>query len=167
MRLPYPPGALARAFSALVLAASCTLAAASAAVSGCAPLTFSNPGAIDFERYRSVRVEPVVSPLGAYGTQYLVDELEAISGFETVESGRGTHADLVLEVVVRVVERTEIDSAGYASVEYESRATFRARASTGEILDEGDFEDESGTAEEAVEDALDRVAHHFLRPYRA
>jgi hypothetical protein len=73
-----------------------TCAATSA---GCAPLTFSEEGAIDFERYS--RVEVAVesnATTDGWATRYLVEELRASSGFAQVDAVPSPSADLFLDV---------------------------------------------------------------------
>ena len=136
-----------------------TCAAASA---GCAPLTFSEEGAIDFQRYSRVEVA-VESNATTDGraTQYLVGELRAFSGFAQVDAPPSPSADLLLNVTVFVGAGDDDEDATYASV-----ATFEAWDAQGRLVDSGSESDESSGPIEAAEDVLDEVALHFIAPYR-
>lgn len=130
---------------------------------GCAPLTFSNDAAIDYERYRSVRVE-VNSD---YGTEYLAGELRRASGFRAVTTDPAQRVDLILSVRVSVRRSVRIDADGDLDHRYESSAVFRAFTPQGYEVDAGEVSESSAFSSEALEDALDQVAHHYLKPYRA
>jgi hypothetical protein len=150
-------------------------------VCGCAPLTFSDPGAIDFSRYRSVLVT-------GDGADYLAAELVKVSGFASVTTETAS-VDLVLDVSVTVAEDRECecewvcdddidelddyDDDDDVCVEscsceswFDATAAFVATASNGEIVDLGTESDTSGTEGEAFEDVLDEVAFHYVRAYR-
>jgi hypothetical protein len=142
-----------------------TCAATSA---GCAPLTFSEEGAIDFERYS--RVEVAVesnATTDGWATRYLVDELRASSGFAQVDAVPSPSADLFLDVTVFVGAGDDDDDddddgdATYASV-----ATFEAWDAQGRLVDSGSESDESSGPIEAAEDVLDEVVLHFIAPFR-
>lgn len=138
-----------------------TCAATSA---GCAPLTFSEEGAIDFERYS--RVEVAVesnATTDGWATRYLVDELRASSGFVQVDAVPSPSADLFLGVTVFVGAGDDDDDgdASYASV-----ATFEAWDAQGRLVDSGSESDESSGPIEAAEDVLDEVVLHFIAPFR-
>ena len=139
-------------------------------LSGCVPLTFSHDPAIDFEVYRRVAVEVLVA--GASGvaadasaTSYLAGELDNGSGFELVTINPSVEVDLTLTVQVRVNEVVTVydDTVDY---EYHAVADFRAVDTEGGVVDSGTVDDTSEFAGEALEDALDEVALHYLRPYR-
>jgi hypothetical protein len=131
---------------------------------GCAPLTFSEEGALDFERYSRVEVA-VESNATTDGraTQYFVGELRASSGFAQVETAPSPSADLLLNVTVFV-------GAGYddedGDATYASVATFEAWDAQGRLVDSGSESDDSSGPIEAAEDVLDEVALHFIAPYR-
>lgn len=137
------------------------LAASSA---GCAPLTFSEEAAIDFERYSSVTVAVatnVSSPDVA--SEYLAQELRELSGFESVTTAAGVTTALRLEVRITTSPVEVLDTDG----EYKGRAEYTARdTSTNTVVDSGSEEDTSDTAWEVEEDVLDEVALHFIAPFR-
>lgn len=133
---------------------------------GCAPLTFSNDGAVDFERYRSVRVEPVAAADSQYATEYLARELVHLSGFSRVTTSAREPVDLVLRVEVTVTEVISFDEHGHVDRSYLGKAVFRARTPEGLSVDSGVVEDQSEWPTEVVEDVLDLVAHRYLAPYR-
>ena len=147
--------------------AHCLFVLAALFASGCAPLTFSNQGALNFELYRAVLVRDVDTEVGFDGAAYLAGELATYSGFSTVTTDPRARVDLVLTVDVRVRRTTTVDSDGFVDVSYESRATFRAIAADQREVDSGAVEDASESDVEAVQDVLDEIAHHYLAPYRA
>jgi hypothetical protein len=129
----------------------------------CAPLTFSESPSLDFETYRSVRVE--VQPSftdAAYATSYLADELARSSGFERVTTSPSEQVDLVLRVQVAVT--SDIDSDG--ELRYEGEAEYVASTPRGVVVLRGSEDDTSASPGEVVEDALDEVALSFIHPYR-
>jgi hypothetical protein len=150
-----------RLAAALALSSAC----------GCAPLTFSEPGAIDFSRYRSVWIT-------GDGADYLAAELATISGFESVTTEPSGHVDLVIDVSVVVEEeRTcececDCDCDGDCSEscactsEFDATAAFVASTPAGQAVDIGTETDRSATELEAFEDVLDEVALHYIRAYR-
>jgi hypothetical protein len=139
------------------------LALALGSVSACAPLTFSEPAALDFASYRSVRVEVVPSFTDpSYATQYLADELARSSGFERVTTDPAERVDLVLRVQVAVT--SEVDGDG--EIQYEGEAEYVATTPRGVVVAEGSEDDTSASPAEVVEDALDEVALRFIHPYR-
>lgn len=138
------------------------LAVSSAA--GCAPLTFSEKSAIDFERYSSVSVAVTSNVNGPeVASGYLAQELRDHSGFESVTTAAGATADLRLEVRITTSPVTVSDS----DIEYDGRADYTAfDASNNAVIDSGSEDDTSETAWEAEEDVLDEVALHFIAPFR-
>jgi hypothetical protein len=130
---------------------------------GCAPVTFSEPGAIDFDRYRRALI-------AGDGADYLAGELAATSGFAAVTTDPRADVDVVIGVAVfREEHRTcecECDCACTCESDYEATASFVAKTPAGAFVDSGSENDTSGTELEAIEDALDEVALHFIRPYR-
>jgi hypothetical protein len=142
------------------LAVSVRLMAAALAC-GCAPLTFSEPGAVDFERYQSVQVV-VDAPFLGDPSAYLAGALRESSGFYHVTSG-AEPADLILTVQVSVTERIPSDDN---DLEYDAHATYRATTPAGSVVDEGTEDDTSSTPSEAAEDVLDEVSLRYIRPYR-
>jgi len=140
------------------------LVTCAATAAGCAPLTFSEEGAIDFGRYSSVEVA-VESNATTDGraTQYLVGELRASSGFARVDAAPSPSADLLLNVTVFVGAG---DDDGDGDATYASVATFDAWEAQGRLVDSGSESDESSGPLEAAEDVLDEVVLHFIAPYR-
>ena len=133
------------------------------AASGCAPLTFSEEGAIDFERYSRVAVAVESNATtDAWATQYLVDELREFSGFAEVAGGPSPSADLFLDVTVFV--GTGVDDEGDPT--FPAVATFEARDVQGRLVDSGSESDDSASPVEAAQDVLDEVALRFIAPYR-
>jgi hypothetical protein len=130
---------------------------------GCAPLTFSESAALDFASYRSVRVEVLPSFTDpTYATQYLAEELEHSSGFESVTTDPAERVDLVLRVQVAVT--SEVDGDG--EIQYEGEAEYVATTPRGAVVAQGSEDDRSASPSEVVEDTLDEVALRFIRPYR-
>ena len=133
----------------------------------CAPLTLSNDGAIDFERYRSALVQ-------GDGADYLADELRSTSGFERVTTDVSVEVDLVIVVSVFVApdvececdDGCECDCDCTCETHFDATASYAAMTPGGAVVDQGSETDTSGTEIEAVEDALDEVALHYFRPYR-
>ena len=98
-------------------------------------------------------------------TVYLASELQADSGFDTVSIGDAASADLLLSVSVTMTELVDTsgDSPDY---EYQADASFRAIDPNGTEIDSGYVSDSNEFPDEALEDALDEVTLHYLRPYR-
>jgi hypothetical protein len=140
------------------------------ALAHCAPLTFSNEPAIDFRRYRSVRVDVVADGHSEYASQYLVDQLAHTSGFALVTRDPRVATDLLLEVDLAVSENIDvgIDAEGEPDidVEYEGSASYHAIAADGRLVDSGSREDTSEFELEAIEDLLDEIEYHYMAPYR-
>lgn len=133
----------------------------------CAPLTFSNEAAIDFDTYRSVRVE--VSAPGDYAgycETYLVDQLRSSSGFTSVTLDPSVPTDLVLRVDLAVSEDIDIDGEGNLDVDYTGAALYHATAPDGSLVDSGEKEDTSELELEVIEDLLDEIEYHYIAPYR-
>ena len=86
-------------------------------------------------------------------------------GFDTVSIGDTASADLVLNVSVTMTELVDAsgDSPDY---EYQADASFRAVDPNGNEIDSGHVSDSNEFPGEALEDALDEVTLHYLRPYR-
>ena len=138
------------------------------ALGGCLPLTFDHEGLIDFERYPSVYVARIIvdgRPSSAY-TRYFVQELRDAGGFAEVSEEPSSQASLTLVIRVEVSTKIEVDHDGKAETEYEAEAIFEANDRAGRLVDHGREDDSSTSFEETIEDALDEVAHHYLRPYR-
>jgi hypothetical protein len=138
----------------------------------CAPLTFSNDGEIDFEKYPSAfvsvlaPVDPEDNSLFTDYSAYLAGELRRDSGFELVTTDASRPASLVLEVDVAVDVETTTDSDGRTVTRYHGIADFRALTPAGGLVLGGSEEDTSDTFGEAIEDVLDEVALRFFAPYR-
>lgn len=137
---------------------------------GCVPLTFSNDAAIDFAIYRRVAVEVFPSDLALYygrqaATSYLADALRDGSGFEQVTTDTSEEVDLFLTVRVRAVEVITYED-DLPQVEYHGHASFTAVDAAGGRVDSGSVSDASQFLSEVVEDVLDEVALHYLKPYR-
>ena len=137
---------------------------------GCVPMTFSREPALDFDTYRHAAVVVSMHGIAASyddtsATVYLVSELQAGSGFETVSPGVSDAADLTLHVDVTL---TQTVSADGDQIEYEfaSDTRFTAVDRAGNLVDSGETFDSNEFATEAVQDALDEVALHYLKPYR-
>jgi len=140
------------------------------AASGCVPMTFSREPALDFGIYRHAAVHVSLSgSVGFYdptsAAVYLAAELEEHSGFERVSVGNTEAADVLLSVQVRVSARVDY-SGDYPEYSYRSEASFRATDPNGVVVDSGHVSDSSQSPGEAVQDALDEVTLHYLRPYR-
>lgn len=147
------PLALKRLFFLLLLGA----------LAGCAPLTFSEPEELDFSAYRSVRVAVIPSFTDpAYASEYLAHELRRDSGFERVTTEPSERVDLLLSVQVAVI--SEIDSDG--EIQYRGEGNYVATSSLGAVVTHGSEDDQSASPGEVVEDVLDEVALHFIRPFR-
>jgi hypothetical protein len=142
------------------------LLAACASTGACAPLTYSETGAVDFETFRSVRVS-VTTPIDSVGaTYYMADELRDVSGFSLVTVDSTQAVDAVLEVYVSTLPESEMREDGSLDSFYSSQATYRLTTPDDPDVDSGSTSDQSEYEWEAVEDALDQVALHYIRPYR-
>lgn len=142
------------------------LLAAALSTCACAPLTYSDPGVVDFGRCRSVRVSVAssVDPVGA--TSYLADELRAVSGFAYVTVDASQPVDSVLAVSVSTLPEADRNADGSLDSYYSSEANYRLLSPQGPSLDSGCTTDRSEFEWEAIEDALDQVALRYIRPYR-
>lgn len=142
------------------------LLAAGMSTCACAPLTYSDPGAVDFGIYRSVRVRVAssVDPTGA--AYYLADELRAVSGFARVTVDPTQPVDTVLDVYVSTLPEAHASADGSLDSYYSGEATYRLFSAYGPSLDSGHTTDSSEFEWEAIEDVLDQVALHYIRPYR-
>jgi hypothetical protein len=140
------------------------------ALSGCVPITFSREPALDFEVYRHAAVQVSLSGFVDFyndtsASVYFAAELDELSGFERVSVGNTEAADVLLTVSVTVREWVDY-SGDYPEYSYDSDASFRATDPNGVVIDSGHVSDSSESPGEAVEDALDEVTLHYLRPYR-
>jgi len=132
----------------------------------CAPITYSDAGAVDFATLRSVRVR-VTSPIDSVAaTLYLASELRELSGFSRVTVESTVAVDAVLEVYVSTLPEAQTRDDGSIDSYYSSQATYRLSTPRDPAVDWGHTSDQSEYEWEALEDALDQVAVHYIRPYR-
>jgi hypothetical protein len=134
-------------------------------LSGCASMTFSKEGAIDFDRYPSVRVV-VTSDNSLSDTTYLAEQLGNDSGFESVTTDVAVTTSLVLSVSLTVTEEIETDSDGNTDSSWKGEASYTATDSAGKLVDRGAEHDNSEFANEVAEDVLDEISLHYFRPFR-
>jgi len=154
-----------------------------ALLGGCAPLTFSNSSAVDFEQYSSVYVTVSAPDVGGeYAGEYLASQLRESSGFSLVTTDPEVVVELELHIDVRVTlppdppdviiaissgDETRIDVSGESeSLDYDATAAYVARSADGAVIDFGVQEDTSYSMLEVVHDVLDQVDLHYMRPYR-
>ena len=137
---------------------------------GCVPHTFSHEAAIDFDEYSSVGVE--VSLVGAASgydapsaSSYLAGELSESSGFSSVTTEPSDQVDLILSVQIGLTEFIDYTDSG-PEYSYPADAHFRTVDLAGHLIDDGTVSALSDYPSEAVEDALDEVALHYIEPYR-
>jgi hypothetical protein len=130
----------------------------------CAPLTYSEQGAVDFETYRSVRVS-VTSTSFTGGSEYLAHELEELSGFETVTLDPAVPVDAVLGVSLSVIFAPTVDAEGNSVDQYEATTDYALTAGTTRV-DSGHTTGAASNANDAAESALDGVTMHYVAPYR-
>ena len=150
---------------------------------GCAPLTFSNSSAVDFEEYSSVYVAVDAPDVGGeYAREYLASRLRESSGFSLVTTDPEVEVDLALHIDVRVTappdapdviiaissgEETSVDVSGESeTADYDATAAYVATSADGDVIDFGLEEDTSYSTLEAVHDVLDQVDLHYMKPYR-
>jgi hypothetical protein len=150
---------------------------------GCAPLTFSNSSAVDFEEYSSVYLTVSAPDVGGeYAREYLASQLRQSSGFSLVTTDPEVVVDLELHVDVRITpppgspdvlilitsgEESGVDISGESeTADYDATATYVATSADGAVIDFGVQEDTSYSTLEAVHDVLDQVDLHYMRPYR-
>ncbi len=132
--------------------------------SSCVPLTLAHEAVVDFEKFRSVRVDAIEG--FSWGAGYLEDELERVSGFRSVTTSSTEQVDAVLHVEVSHEESSEEDEDGETVTTYSVKATYRLETSAGEPLHSGEVSDDAEDLREAVEDALDEVANSYIPSYR-
>ena len=143
------------------LLATCALLLASA----CAPLTYSEEGAIDFQTYSSVRVSVTSASYTGEASKYLAGELEKTSGFATVTLDPAASVSAILSVALSITLSPTVDDQGNSVDQYDATATYTLTAGSTHV----DSGSASGTASndiDAVESALDGVATHYIAPYR-
>jgi hypothetical protein len=131
----------------------------------CAPLTYSEEGAVDFEAYASVRVAVTSTSTGSDAAQYLANELRESSGFETVTLDPAAPVDAVLGVTLEVVFSPTVDEQGQSVDQYSATADYALTAGTSRV-DSGEATATASTDVDAVESALDGVATRYIAPYR-
>jgi hypothetical protein len=127
-------------------------------------LTYSRESKLDFSRYRTAAVDVNDGDIGR--TDYLIDELESVSGFREVHRKGEGQADVFIDVWFDVAVTTSVDSDGNTSTNYDGTAEFTAFDATSAVLFTDSASDSSFTYEETIEDVLDEVAHAFMGPYR-
>jgi hypothetical protein len=141
------------AWSALLLACAC------------APLTYSAEGAVDFEKYASVRVSVTSASLSSDPARYLAGELEESSGFATVTLDPAATVDTVLTVTLEVTFSPTVDEQGNSVDQYFAAANYTLTAGTSRV-DSGQATSNNSTELDAAEGALDGVVAHYVAPYR-
>ena len=113
------------------------LLALAASACACAPLTYSNDGAVDFDEYRAVRVS-VTSPVDSVrATGYFAAELRRASGFDRVTADPAADVDAVLAVTVSTVFETSEDEDGNIDSHYASEANYRLSSPSEPNVDSG------------------------------
>lgn len=143
----------ALAFAALLLTCSC------------APLTYSDEGAIDFQTYSRVRVSVTTTSTGSDAADYLVRELNDSSGFATVTLDPAVPVDAVLAVTLAVSFSPTTDDQGHSIDQYAATADYALTAG-GSSVDSGSTTATDSTDIDAAESALDGVVAHYVAPYR-
>lgn len=141
------------AFGALLFACSC------------APLTYSEEGAVDFETYASVRVTVASTGTGSDAASYLASELAKSSGFATVTLDPAATVDAVLAVTLNVVFSSTVDDQGNSVDHYDATANYTLTAGTSRV-DSGQATATESIDIIAAESALDGVVTHYVAPYR-
>jgi hypothetical protein len=142
------------------------LLAAGMSALACTPLTYSDAGAVDFGKYRSVRVSVMSTRDPVLATVYLADELRTVSGFFRVTVDSSVEVDAALYVYVSATPVTTTNEDGSTDNEFSSEASYRLSSPKNSIVDSGTTTDQSESEEEAIQDALDQIAAHYIRPYR-
>lgn len=141
-----------------------TTAALGTLLAGCVPVTLDNEPAIDFERYRSVYVEPLQGEGSSDDRRFLVQKLREDSGFSLVTSDPNVDVDTILFVRVDLVD---VDTDQDGDLTYDVNAIFRLEdALNGTLIDKGEVRDDASYEDEAFREALDDVVLHYLRAYR-
>lgn len=141
------------AFGALVFACAC------------APLTYSEKGAVDFEAYASVRVSVTTTGTDNDSADYLARELAESSGFQTVTLDPAAPVDAVLGVALDVTFSPIVDDQGNSVDQYEATADYTLSAGSSPV-DSGQTTATASTDIDAAEGALDGIATHYVAPYR-
>ena len=131
----------------------------------CAPLTYSEEGAVDFSTYSSVRVTVTSTSTGSDATSYLASELEKSSGFESVTLDPAAPVDAVLSVALEVVFSPTSDDQGQTVDQYSATADYTLAASASPV-DSGVASATAATDIDASQSALYGVVTHYVAPYR-
>ncbi len=139
-------------------------------VAGCAPLTFSHEGAIDFDRYRVVYIQPVATSGDRLNTgysvglqDYLARELAQNSGFTVITLDPTDPVDVVLVVDLYIDRDYDYDDD---DDEWDVDASWILRTPGGGVVDQGRVTESAVTEGEAAEEAMDAIAYRYLAPYR-
>ena len=133
-------------------------------LAGCTPVTLDNEPAIDFERYRSVYVEPLQGEGSTDDRRFLAARLAEDSGFSLVTTDPNVDVDTVLFVRVDLVD---VDTDQDGDLTYDVNAIFRLEdAYNRSVIDRGEVRDDASYEDEAFREALDDVVLHYLRAYR-
>jgi hypothetical protein len=135
-----------------------------ACVAGCEPLTYSRDSKLDFSLYRTAAVNVNDGDIGR--TDYLIEELQDVSGFQEIHRASDGPADVLVEVWFDVETTTSVDSDGNTSTDYDATAEYSAIDTNDYVLFQDTTTDSSISYEETIEDVLDEVAQAFMRPYR-
>lgn len=78
----------------------------------------------------------------------------------TIEPVQSVDIEVSVEVTVTVQTKDNND------VEYKAQALYQAAAPDGVVVDLGNEDDTGGEPREVVEDVLDEVALHYIKPFR-
>ena len=136
----------------------------------CQPVTLAHEGRVDFTKYRSVYVQAIALSGDAVfedldtGTQnYLIEELQILSGFSSVVGDEINPTDAVLTVSMEVNSDHDFETG---ETRYTAETEYRFQTSSGVDIARGSTSSTNSDPVEAQEDALDDIALYFLRPYR-
>ena len=142
---------------------------------GCAPLTFSNEASVDYQTYRSVRLE-LGGPDGSRRDyDYLREQMRVHSGFLRVALDPAEPVDARLRVQLSadsdhatedVLDILFAEDEPEEPPSYSAYVSYRLEAADGRLLDVGATSAEASDYFEATESVLDLVVLHYLRPYR-
>ena len=134
-------------------------------LSSCAPLTYSDPGAVDFEQYQAVLVNVSSTSFTGGGSPFLAAKLTEFSGFRSVTTDPMQPVDAVLNVNLEIDYTENEDSEGNVHPSYEATAKYTLVA-TGTPIDSGKTNASNSDPDEAVDSALEAVAVDYIKPYR-
>ena len=150
-----------------IILAGCTLL-----MSACGDLTFENKGNVDFDRFRSVFVLPIqINGIYAFSQfdatddayDFLVETLQADSGFRKVVTTLGNQTDTDLSVQISIREDYDYDSD---LITYYAETKFTLMDSEGTVLHSDQYSDNSEDLSAAVFETLEEVVNFFIQPYR-